>query len=93
MNTLVVKAMEVIYFIDIALLLSYGIDEATHRKKRKITMATLQYRGAEVTSEKAVVRPKTKTAIYRGVTYDPTEIKKAVPTIKRGMYRGSAWEA
>ena len=44
-------------------------------------------------SEKAVVKPKTKTAIYRGVTYDPTEIKKAVPTIKRGMYRGSAWEA
>ena len=56
-------------------------------------MATLQYRGAEVTSKKAVVKPKTKTAIYRGVTYDPTEIKKAVPTIKRGMYRGSAWEA
>ena len=56
-------------------------------------MATLQYRGAEVTSEKAVVKPKTKTAIYRGVTYDPTEIKKEVPTIKRGMYRGSAWEA
>ena len=56
-------------------------------------MATLQYRGAEVTSEKAVVKPKTKTAIYRGVAYDPSEIKKAVPTIKRGMYRGSAWEA
>ena len=56
-------------------------------------MATLKYRGAEVTSEKAVVSPKTKTAIYRGVTYDPTEIKRAVPTIKRGMYRGSAWEA
>ena len=85
--------MEVIYFVNIALLLSYGIDEATHRKKRKITMATLQYRGAEVTSKKAVVRPKTKTAIYRGVTYDPTEIKRAVPTVKRGMYRGSPWEA
>ena len=93
MNTLVAKAREVIYFVDIVLLLNYRIDEATHRKKRKITMATLQYRGAEVTSEKAVVRPKTKTAIYRGVTYDPTEIKKAVPTITRGMYRGSAWEA
>ena len=36
-------------------------------------MATLQYRGAKVDiSEKAVVKPKTKTAIYRGVTYDPT---------------------
>ena len=93
MNTLVAKAMEVIYFVDIVLLLNYRIDEATHRKKRKITMATLQYRGAEVTSEKAVVKPMTTTAIYRGVTYDPTEIKKAVPTIKRGMYRGSAWEA
>ena len=56
-------------------------------------MATLQYRGAKVTSEKAVVRPKPKTAIYRGVTYDPTEIKRAVPTINRGMYRGSPWEA
>ena len=57
-------------------------------------MATLQDRGAKVDiSEKAVVKPKKKTAIYRGVTYDPTEIKKAVPTIKRGMYRGSAWEA
>jgi hypothetical protein len=85
--------MEVIYFVDMVLLLNYRIDEATHRKKRKITMATLQYRGAEVTSEKAVVKPKTKTAIYRGVTYDPAEIKKAVPTIKSGMYRGSAWEA
>ena len=56
-------------------------------------MATLKYRGAEVTSEKAVVKPMTKTAIYRGVTYDPTERKKAVPTVKRGMYRGSPWEA
>ena len=56
-------------------------------------MDTLKYRGAEVTSEKEVVKTMTKTAIYRGVTYDPTEIKKAVPTIKHGMYRGSAWEA
>ena len=56
-------------------------------------MATLQYRGAKVTSEKAVVRAKTKTASYRGVTYDPTEIKRAGPTVKRGMYRGSPWEA
>ena len=92
MNTLVVKAMEVIYFIDIALLLSYGIDEATHRKKRKITMATLQYRGSKVTSQKAVVKSKTPIS-YRGATYDPTERKKAVPTVKRGMYRGSPWEA
>ena len=56
-------------------------------------MATLKYRGAEVTSKKAVVSPKTKTAIYRGVTYDPSEIKKAAPKAKRGWYRGSAWEA
>lgn len=56
-------------------------------------MATLKYRGAEVTSGKAVVSPKTKTAIYRGVTYDPSEMKKAAPKAKRGMYRGSSWEA
>ena len=56
-------------------------------------MATLKYRGAEVTSEKGVFKPMTKSAIYRGVTYDPTERKKAVPTVKRGMYRGSPWEA
>ena len=56
-------------------------------------MATLNYRGAKVASEKAVVSPKTKTAIYRGVTYDPTEIKKAAPKATSGWYRGSAWEA
>jgi hypothetical protein len=68
-----------------------GVDEGTHRK-RKITMATLQYRGAEVTSQKAVVKPKTKTAIYRGVSYNPTK-QKAAPVAKSGMYRGSSWEA
>ena len=56
-------------------------------------MATLQYRGANVTSQKAVVKPKTITASYRGVSYDPTKMKKAAPKAKSGMYRGSAWEA
>ena len=55
-------------------------------------MATLQYRGSKVTSQKAVVKSKTPIS-YRGATYDPAERKKAVPTVKRGMYRGSPWEA
>ena len=57
-------------------------------------MATLKSRGAKVNiSEKAVVSPQTKTAIYRGVTYDPTERKKAATKAKSGIYRGSPWEA
>jgi hypothetical protein len=71
-----------------------GVDEGTHRKTGEITMATLKSRGAKVNiSEKAVVSPQTKTAIYRGVTYDPTERKKAATKAKSGIYRGSPWEA
>ena len=64
--------------------------EGTHRKQEN-TMATLQYRGAEVvTSKQAVVKPS--IASYRGTTYNPKEVKEA-PKVTHGNYRGSSWEA
>jgi len=61
---------------------------------RKITMANLKNREAKVTSKKAVVKQLTEPVFkYRGVSYKPSDIKKTAPTTKRGIYRGSAWEA
>ena len=57
-------------------------------------MANLKNREAKVTSKKAVGNSVTESVLkYRGVSYKPSEIKKTAPTIKRGMYRGSPWEA
>ena len=57
-------------------------------------MANLKNREAKVTSKKAVGNSVTESVFkYRGVSYKPSEIKKTAPTIKRGYYRGSAWEA
>ncbi len=58
-------------------------------------MANLKNREAKVTSKKAVVKNSVTESVlkYRGVSYKPSEIEKTAPTIKRGYYRGSAWEA
>ena len=58
-------------------------------------MANLKNRDAKVTSNKTVVKNSVTESVlkYRGVSYKPSEIKKAVPIRKSGTYRGSTWEA
>ncbi len=54
-------------------------------------MATLQYRGAEFESGRAVEK-KSHIVQYRGTSYDTSKVEKA-PEVHTGSYRGASWVA
>lgn len=54
-------------------------------------MATLKYRGADVTHETEAMK-QNHIASYRGVTYNTEDIELA-PKATSGNYRGSKWSA
>ena len=60
-------------------------------KRMEKNMATLQYRGAECESGRAVEK-KSHIVQYRGTSYDTSKVEKA-PEVHTGSYRGASWVA
>ena len=60
-------------------------------KRMEKNMATLQYRGAEFESGRAVEK-ESHIVQYRGTSYDTSKVEKA-PEVHTGSYRGASWVA